>query len=84
MKLWVALSSTTMLGAHKQTRLFIQAIRKGILNMATQAELHSNPNTAAPASEKRSWWNPRWLLLLPLAAVVGTSAFLIVRRRRAR
>lgn len=52
--------------------------------MATQAELHSNPNMAAPTSEKRSWWNPRWLLLLPFAAAVGTSAFLIVRRRRAR
>ena len=52
--------------------------------MATQAELHSNPSLAAPDTEKRSWWNPRWLLLLPIGAVVGTSAFLIVRRRWAR
>lgn len=71
-----------MPGAHTQIRLFISAIRKDIVNMATQAELHSNPNTATSDSEKRSWWNPRWLLLLPLAAVVGTSAFLIVRRRK--
>ena len=50
--------------------------------MATQAEHISASNPVAPITAKRSWWNPRWLLLLPLAAVVGTSAFLIVRRRK--
>jgi hypothetical protein len=71
-----------MLGAHTPTRLFISAIRKDTLNMATPVNHNSAPNTVTPESAKRFWQNPRWLLLLPLAAVVGTSAFLIVRRRK--
>jgi len=50
--------------------------------MATQAEHISTLNPVAPISAKRFWQNPRWLLLLPVVAVVGTSTFLIVRRRR--
>lgn len=50
--------------------------------MATQTKHISGSDSIAPANTKRIWWNPRWLLLLPVAAIVGTSAFLIVRRRR--
>ncbi|MGB8347058.1 MAG: hypothetical protein WCD86_19375 [Ktedonobacteraceae bacterium] len=50
--------------------------------MATQAKHISASDAVAPVSAKRFWQNPRWLLLLPVVAVVGTSAFLIVRRRK--
>jgi len=50
--------------------------------MARQAEHISTLNPVAPVTAKRFWQNPRWLLLLPIAAIVGTSTFLIVRRRK--
>ncbi len=50
--------------------------------MAKLAEHISASDAAAPAAAKRFWKNPRWLLILPLAAAVGTSAFLMVRRRK--
>jgi|GEM_PF-5766043 len=49
--------------------------------MAKRAKHISASDAAAPTAAKRFWKNPRWLLILPLVVAVGTSAFLMVRRR---